>query len=189
MIYHVEYDGYYTMRFHDDEPNALKRWFDNYKIEHDASFATKYEWLVVKEVASDNKKYKTRFICEIGDDGRGTRREVIMDHTTPPAPMLTFAAKLRYEPPPAKTAQQIWQEIKWNMREEIEWNMLASGYVPIRRAVIPPMPVPTEFDHAVKDSLEYKHKIEWVLKTQNYFLEPDFNKERKPKAPTHRRNV
>lgn len=52
-IYHVEYDGYYTMKWHDDEKNALKRWFDNYKVERFASFASEYEWLVVKEVDCD----------------------------------------------------------------------------------------------------------------------------------------
>lgn len=57
MVYHVEYDGYYTMKWHDDEQNALKRWFENYKVERYASFASDYEWLIVKEVASDAKHW------------------------------------------------------------------------------------------------------------------------------------
>lgn len=183
MIYHVEYDGYYEMRWHDDEQNALKRWFDNYKLERCASFASKYEWLIVKEVSSDNKHRKVRFICEIGDDGRGTKREVIMDHTAPPAPMLTFAAKQRYEPPPPKTEQQIRKEIKWNA-------MVALGYRPVRRLPVQPTwngHIPSA---AVADMLTVEYEIEWVLKQQPVFIGIDYGREQpKPKPPTHRRNV
>lgn len=179
MTYHVEYDGYYNMRWHDDEPNALKRWFDNYKIERYASFATKYEWLVVKEVLSDCKHRKTRLICEIGDDGRGIRREVVMDHTAPPAPVLTFAAKQRYEPPPPKTEQQLRNEAEWN-------RMITLGYRPILRPIYKSMPAFLGMDMSVHDVMtEMDYKVEWVRHQQQ---KPDFAPP-KTKAPTHRRNV
>src|SRR4051812_33484296 len=112
--YYVDYDGYYAMSWHDREENALKRWFDNFKIERYASFASETEWLVVKEVDADCRTNRKRFVCEIGNDGRGTKREVIMDHTTPPAPMLTFAAKRRWEPPPPKSAAEMRREAEWS---------------------------------------------------------------------------
>jgi len=183
MTYHVEYDGYYTMYWHDTEQNALKRWFDNYKIERYVGFATDCEWLVVKEVTSDTKHRKTRFICEIGDDGRGTKREVIMDHTAPPAPMLTFAAKKRYEPPPPKTAQQLHKEAEWN-------RMISLGYEPIRRPKYKPISTAVYMMgmEPIADVVEYE--IEWVLRPPLWYNQkPDFSKKPEPKPPTHKRNV
>lgn len=178
MTYHVEYDGYYTMKWHDDEENALKRWFENYKIERYASFASDHEWLVVKEVPSDAKHRKVRFICEIGDDGRGTKREVIMDHTAPSAPMLTFAAKQRYVPPPPKTEQQLRKEAEWN-------RMLSLGYEPRRRSY-KPMSIFLEMSASVPDFLEVEYEIEWVPRRWNDYKQPNFAP---PKSPTHKRNI
>lgn len=184
MTYHVEYDGYYRMRWHDDEQNALKRWFDNYKIERYASFANDTEWLVVKEVACDSKTQKKRLVCEIGDDGRGTKREVIMDHTTPPAPILTFAAKRRWQPPPPKSAAEMKREMEWE-------RMYALGYEPIRRPRYS-APVFFGFDLAkapdMTATVEIEYDVEWVKRQPSYFDPPPVNYA--PAAPKqHRRNV
>jgi hypothetical protein len=184
--YHVEYEGYYTMWWHDREENALKRWFDNYKIDRYASFAIDYEWLIVKEVPSDTRHCKPRFICEIGDDGRDTKREVIMDHTAPIAPVLTFAAKRHYEPPPPKTEQQIRKEAEWNRMHEL-------GYEPVRRLIYKPAVSFLKLDNfaaAATHIAEVEYEIEWVQRhTQRSFERPNFQLKVPPKAPTHKRNV
>jgi hypothetical protein len=180
--YHPEYDGYYAMLWHDKEENALKRWFDNFKVERYASFAADTEWLVVKEVPSDRRR-KKRYVCEIGDDGRGTTRDVIMDHTAPPAPILTFAAKRRYVPPPPKSAA--------DLRKEEEWRrMTMMGYEPIRRARMPKMPVFIGWDMAaVPDmSVEIEYDIEWVRRRPPSYFEPP-REYRAPPPPRHRRNA
>lgn len=184
-MYHVEYDGYYTMKWHDDEQNALKRWFDNFKVDRHAGFATDYEWLVVKEVAATAKHHKTRMVCEIGDDGRGTKREVVMDHTAPPAPMLFFAAKMRYEPPPPKTTRQLRQEEEWA-------RMTALGFEPKRVARRSTSIADFNPFTAVDGALMLKEiEYEWVprQRSYNYFdMKPDFTY-KAPAPPTHRRNV
>lgn len=182
MVYHPEYDGYYAMKWHDDEKNALKRWFDNYKIERYASFACDTEWLVVKEVSCDSKSRKTRLVCEIGDDGRGTKREVVMDHSTPPAPMLTFAAKRLYVPPPPKSPAEQRQEMEWQV-------MMARGYEPIRRPRyrLPTFPIgPADMTAVMAQDLEFD--VEWVRRPQRYFDEP-VRAYAPPPPPKHRRNA
>lgn len=119
--YHPEYDGFYWMKFHDDEANALKRWFENYKVEQYAYFASEYEWLVVKEVEATAKHIKKRFVCEIGRDGNERIRTVIMDHTAPPAPMVFFGAKRKYEPSPPRSVAEMRQEMEWSRLRELEW--------------------------------------------------------------------
>jgi hypothetical protein len=184
QVYYVEYDGYYAMSWHDKEENALKRWFDNYKVERYASFASECEWLVVKEVDCDSKSRKKRLICEIGDDGRGTKREVIMDHTTPPAPMLTFAAKRRWEPPPPKSPAEQRREMEWQM-------MMARGYEPVRRARRR-APILMGWDLAsgpdFSATVEIEYDIEWVRRPQRYFDEP-VRAYTPPPPPRHRRNA
>lgn len=182
MTYHVEYDGYYTMKWHDDEKNALKRWFDNYKVERYASFASDYEWLVVKEVSSDSKRGGKRLVCEIGDDGRGTKREVIMDHTTPPAPVLTFAAKRRWEPPPPKSAAEQRREMEWSI-------MMARGYEPVRRPRRRPIFIGVDFaaGGSISDTIEIEYDIEWVPRRRHY--DEPVRAYTPPPPPKHRRNV
>jgi hypothetical protein len=187
-IYQVEYDGYYSMYWHDIESNALKRWFDNYKVDRWISFANNYEWLVVKEVKTDTKR-KVRYICEIGDDGRGTKRVVIMDHTAPPAPLLTFAAKARWQPPPPKTPEQLRQEAEWR-------RMMAMGYRPVE---VPKRTPRWAVDFSLKGMdgtvvMEYETEIKWVLDdrplTFNKFnITPISKPSKSPPAPTHRRNI
>lgn len=180
-IYHVEYDGYYTMKWHDDEKNALKRWFDNYKVERFASFASEYEWLVVKEVDCDSKSRRKRLVCEIGDDGRGTKREVIMDHTTPPAPIITFAAKRRWEPPPPKSPEELRREMEWQM-------MMARGYEPIRRPRYRrPIFVGIDLAAGPDMAVEIEYDIEWVPR-RRYYDEPA-RSYTPPPPPKHRRNA
>lgn len=183
MAYQADYAGYYTMKWHDDEQNALKRWFDNYKVDRYAFFASDCEWLVVKEVPCACKARSKRIVCEIGDDGRGTKREVIMDHTTPPAPVLTFAAKRRWEPPPPKTAEQIRREMEWDM-------MMARGYEPVRRPKYRAMPRMWTFEAAAMamDTIEVEYEIEWVKRRPAYWEQPQVAYT-PPPPPKHRRNV
>lgn len=146
--YHAEYDGFYAMKWHDAEENALKRWFDNYKIDRYASFANSYECLVVSEVPSTSKRGGKRYHCDIIDEGRGTHREVVMDHTAPPAPTIFFAAKRKYEPPPPKTAAQQRAEAeaefmyRKGLRPMLEWVLQTPSYysAPSTPASAPPPP-------------------------------------------------
>ena len=181
--YHVEYEGYYAMSWHDKEENALKRWFDNYKIERYAGFASETEWLVVKELPSERRR-KKRYVCEIGDDGRGTKREVIMDHTAPPAPVLTFAAKRQYVPPPPKTAAELRKEAEWN-------RMMAMGYEPIYRPKPMRMRMAPIFslDDMVEAMMEQvEMEVEWVRRRPRYYDSPP-PRAYSPPPVRHRRNV
>lgn len=180
MTYHVEYEGYYAMSWHDREENALKRWFENFKIERHACFAADTEWLVVKELPSATRR-KKRIVCEIGDDGRGTKREVVMDHTAPPAPILTFAAKRQYVAPPPKSPAELRKEAEWH-------RMMSMGYEPVRRRV-------PRFKMAAWDvnivvapfDFEEEYEIEWVPRRHQYYM-PRENYVASP-PPKHRRNV
>jgi hypothetical protein len=185
--YQVDYDGYYAMSHHDREENALKRWFDNYKIERYASFAGDTEWLIVKEVPATCRMRKLRFVCEIGDDGRGTKREVIMDHTAPPAPLLTFAAKRRYEPPPPKSPDEL--------RRDAEWARMAMmGFRPVARRVprpgtsLGPMSKGMNFATMPDFNDEYEITIEWVRDSPWRFDIP-VARQTPPPTPRHRRNA
>jgi hypothetical protein len=184
MTYQANYDGYYAMKWHDDEQNALKRWFDNYKIDRYAHFASDCEWLVVKEVPCACKARSKRIVCEIGDDGRGTKREVVMDHTTPAAPMLTFAAKRRWEPPPPKTPAQIRQEMEWDM-------MMSRGYEPIRRPKYRMSSAMwTLGPEAMADmTVEVEYEIEWVKRRRPDYFDMPRVAYTPPPPPKHRRNV
>lgn len=165
MTYHVEYDGYYTMKRHDDEQNALKRWFDNYKVERQADFASEYECLIVKEVDSDCRCNRKRFVCLIEDERRKTSREVLMDHTAPPAPMLTFAAKRRWEPPPPKSPAELRREAEYE-------RMTRAGYEPRYRRVpiyrtISFAPISANIcTHDLTSA--YEEKIEWIPRQQKH---------------------
>lgn len=181
MGYQVDYAGYYAMSWHDREENALKRWFENYKIERYASFACDTEWLVVKELPSERRR-KKRFVCEIGDDGRGTKREVVMDHTAPPAPLLTFAAKRRFEPPPPKTTAQLRKEAEWD-------RMMQMGYEPIRRARMPPLSLARFDPSAPIMAADVEYEIEWVRRRPRYYDPPPMSSYVAPPPPRHRRNA
>lgn len=181
MVYHPEYDGYYAMKWHDDEKNALKRWFDNYKIERYASFACDTEWLVVKEVSCDSKSRKTRLVCEIGDDGRGTKREVVMDHSTPPAPMLTFAAKRLYVPPPPKSPAEVRREMEWS-------SMMARGYESVRRPRYTMAALDWAAGADVTAMVKMEFDVEWVRRRPSYYDVPKAAYTPLP-PPKHRRNA
>ena len=185
VTYHIEYAGYYVMQRHDMETNKLVRWFNNYKLGRWDLFANDTEFLVVKEVPSNIKRGGIRYVCEITDEGRGTKREVIMDHTAPTPPWVFFAAKHRYEPPPPKTAKQL--------REEAEYErMYRLGYEPrrrVKRRSLQSFKV-SAWNYSpvsIQDKIEYE--IEWVL--------PDYNDRHMVMytetpwtlpEPTHRRN-
>lgn len=190
MVYHVEYDGYYTMSNHDKEENALKRWFDNYKVDKNAWFANEYECLIVETVDANARHIRKRQICKIEDEGRKTSREVVMDHTAPPAPMLTFAAKRRWEPPPPKTPAELRRETAYAI-------MYAQGYEPriLRKPVYNTATPSWKNPFLVVDgalTMQYTEEIEWVKRGHDYFpLEfmRDTPKFTPPPPPKHRRNA
>lgn len=135
MVYQVNYEGYYSMSSHDREENALKRWFDNFKVDRNAWFATEFETLVVVEVNATAKHISKRQVCQIENPGyikhkvqhmAGTR-EVVMDHTAPPAPMLTFAAKRIWQPPPPKSAEDLRKDAEY---ERMYRNGFEPRYIP-----------------------------------------------------------
>lgn len=187
MVYHPEYAGYYTMSWHDKEENALKRWFENYKIDRYASFACDTECLIVQEREASARRIKKRQVCLIEDEGRKTSRFVIMDHTAPSAPMLTFAAKRKWQPPPPKSVADLKREAEYRF-------MMERGYEPRIRRV----PVYQQFSamsstNILPDlTMEYREEIEWVrhdryrdmLDAQLFVLSQST-----PPPPTHRRNV
>lgn len=183
MTYYVQYDGYYSMSWHDKEENSLKRWFDNFKIDRYAYFANDTECLIVKEQVSETRRKKC-YVCEIEDEGRGTKREVIMDHTAPPAPMITFAAKRRYVPPPPKSAAELRKEAEWN-------RMHMLGYEPVRRARMPKMSlgVSAFSDNGIAMMEEIEYDIEWVLRRPRHYDYIAPKEAYKPPPMTHRRNV
>jgi hypothetical protein len=182
------------MKSHDAETNALKRWFDNFKIDRHAYFASQYETLVVETVLATAKHISKRQICIIENPGYiehkqtfNARREVIMDHTAPPAPMLTFAAKVIWKPPPPKTPAEIRREQEW-----LEMSM--RGYEPrVRRR--PVYTIPT-FNAMMPLSpvFDYEEYVDWVPR-RSYFSNDMMDafalsvKKPTPPAPKHRRNV
>jgi hypothetical protein len=180
--YHTEYEGYYSMSWHDQETNALKRWFDNYKIDRGATFAAETEWLIVKELPSRTKR-KRCYVCEIGDDGRGRKREVIMDHSAPPAPMLTFAAKRRYEPPPSKTVAELHKESEYARMRRL-------GYEPVRRAKykLPRVSFGPNFDITPNTSVAVEYEIEWVRSRPYSRFDVPARPVPPPSPSKHRRN-
>lgn len=188
--YHAEYDGFYTMKFHDAETNALKRWFENFKVDRMAYFANDFEWLVVHEKPSTSKS-RTRFrkyVCEIGrDDMPNNHRFVAMDHTAPKPPNVFMAAKRKYEPPPPKTPSELKREAEWDY-------MMRRGYEPVRYPIYPEMmPRFLDYDEPPKPiRLEVDYGIQWVKKPTPIYAfvdSPSDYKPPTPPAPKHRRNV
>lgn len=189
--YHQEYDGYYSMRWHDDEQNALKRWFDNFKLDKNATFATEYECLLVVEVPASSRNIKKRQVCRIEDEGRATSREVQMDHTAPPAPMLTFAAKRIWQPPPPKSVADLRREAEYE-------RMYRLGYEPRRRMVPIRSLGLSVYDNpyqGLQPTFRYREEIEWVPRRRAAYDMLDalsllrMSPPSPPRAPTHRRNV
>lgn len=189
--YHSEFDGTYTMKDHDKEASALKRWFDNFKIDRYVLFATKYECLIVEEVPASAKHIKKKQICRIENAGANTTREVRMDHTAPPAPMVFFAAKQRYEPPPPKTPAELRKDEEW-------YRMRSRGYIPRYRSVPIRKVLPSilMFDSAVdplkiETTVEFVEEIEWVRDDRphyDYNYVPPSTPAAPPPAPRYRRN-
>lgn len=205
--YQVNYEGYYSMSTHDREENALKRWFDNFKIDRQAWFATEFETLAVVEVPATAKHISKRQVCQIENPGyikhkvqhtAGTR-EVVMDHTAPPAPMLTFAAKRIWQPPPLKTPAELKREAEYE-------RMYRLGYEPIRRACYRPMtfnPYANPYD--IAPSFEQEYEIEWVKRNYQRHqqdamrmammtmapptIDKSILRQLEQIAPKHRRNV
>jgi len=208
MVYQVNYEGYYSMSAHDREENALKRWFDNFKIDRNAWFATEFETLVVVEVNATAKHISKRQVCQIENPGYIKHkvehlagiREVVMDHTAPPAPILTFAAKRIWQPPPPKSAEELRREAEYE-------RMYRLGYEPKRicRPVYRPLTMPFSFDGSLaslESSMEYIEEIEWVPRRRNDMADAMAMMRRVPltidkstlrqlesMTPKHRRNV
>lgn len=161
MVYSVNYEGYYTMSHHDREENALKRWFDNFKVDRNAWFATEFETLVVIEVNATAKHISKRQVCQIENVGyakhkrAGASREVCMDHTAPPAPVLTFAAKRIWEPPPPKSPQELKREAEYE-------RMYRLGYEPRRVPRYRPLTFNPYANPLQSAELPMDYDIEWV---------------------------
>lgn len=208
MVYSTNYEGYYIMSHHDREENALKRWFDNFKVDRNAWFATEFETLIVVDVPATAKHITKRQICQIENPGYikhnvkhyACTREVCMDHTAPPAPMLTFAAKRIWQPPPPKSAE--------DRRKEAEYErMYRNGFEPryIRRAVYSPLTTFSfnETPDFSESSINYVEEVQWVKRNNDQSdamrmvmemitTPPAFDKsilqQLKSMAPKHRRN-
>lgn len=182
--YQLNYDGYYTMKRHDDEENALKRWFENYKVNRYDYFANEYECLIIKEIECMTRRRGKRFVCIIENEGQGSKREVMMDHTAPVAPILTFAAKRKWTPPPPKSAAELRREAEWD-------EMVIRGFRPrlVRRPIIRQL---TAVDWSKPFDLDMTHQyIEEVVWEPPRYYEKflDAPKPQPRAAPTHRRNV
>jgi hypothetical protein len=187
--YHSEFDGTYTMKDYDNETNALKRWFDNFKIDRYATFANDYECLIVEEVPASAKHIKKKQICRI-EHGDGTTREVKMDHTAPPAPIVFFAVKQRYVPPPPKSAVDLRKEEEYRRMREMGFSPRYRN-VPIRKV----SPSILMFDSAMdplkmETTVEFVEEIEWVRddRPRYYNVAPSSAPAAPPPAPRYRRN-
>jgi hypothetical protein len=112
------------MKWHDDE-DALKRWFNNYKVGRYESFVTEYEWLVITEKPYEvrGRRY-VRYEGEIGRDYNTIRRKVAFEAAAPPPPTFMIPAKKKYTPPPpilsterSRYLSHIEQEMRRRMLE------------------------------------------------------------------------
>jgi hypothetical protein len=107
-----------------------------------------------------------------------------MDHLAPPAPMLTFAAKRLWQPPPPKSPAELKREAEWEM-------MYRRGLVPrvVRKPVMPPMlfsfkegPI-TALD--TMQTVTYIEEIVWEPRPAYHFVAPIAP----IREPRHRRNT
>ena len=90
-VYNIVFDVEARMCRHDDE-TELKRWFNNYKINHLEVFCSSEEWLVIDRVPVVlGRREKTQYIGKIGDDERYLR-VVKFDPTAPPPPLFSRPA-------------------------------------------------------------------------------------------------
>lgn len=106
-----------------------------------------------------------------------------MDHTAPPAPLITFAAKRRYEPPPPKTAEELRREAEWN-------RMTMLGYEPVWRPRPIPMSPVFDFNATMMEAImdmTVEYEIEWVRRRPRHY-EPPLTAYRPPPI-RHRRNA
>jgi hypothetical protein len=203
-VYHIEYDGYYTMLNHDKQENKLRRWFDNYKIDKNAYFASDYEWCVVKEVSSTSKRGGKRYVCEIGQDKNKNTwadRTYTMDHTAPEPPLMFFAAKIKYIAPPPLDAEELRREMEYRRMYDRD---LARSYY--QGNFNPDLVFKIDDTLALSSPGDMLSKIEEQLYRQrliasapvhvvdfpsNFYLSPPsrFEPSPPPPPPKHRRNV
>lgn len=183
-IYYTDYEGYADIIWHDRDDNALKRWFDNYKLDPRAMFASHYEWLVVEDVTATAKNIKKRYVCSIGDDRTDRRREIAMDHTAPPPPMVFFAAKIKYEPPPPKSERELALEREYRRMQERSMRSSVYDFNPNFNSYFERL------------DAEINHRLSsWVLPLVPKSMVLDFSSKpdttavfTPPPAPKHRRN-
>lgn len=86
MSYYEDYPGSCGMRYHDKEPE-LRRWFDNYKLDHAASFPWIFQWLTIEEKFFETRRRRhVRYEGTIGDDSMPLSRKVLFETDAPPPP-------------------------------------------------------------------------------------------------------
>jgi hypothetical protein len=84
--YQAHYPGVWTMQWHDKD-TELKRWFENWKTDCYASFASEHEWLVIEEtpVIIGRRKYM-RYAGTVGNDADGDRCKIAFELGAPAPP-------------------------------------------------------------------------------------------------------
>jgi hypothetical protein len=99
-LYKLDYEAADEMRRFDGE-QALRRWFDNWKIDREAHFAADDEWLTIEERKFRGaRRTGVRYIGTICDvEELGPRRAVVFETNAPPPPTFHRPAKIRPEPP------------------------------------------------------------------------------------------
>lgn len=102
-IYKHDYEGCGGMLAVDGRSD-LERWFDNYKLDHKADFASEHEWLTIEEKKfAACRRRATRYVGTIGDvEMRGPRRTVVFETNAPAPPTFHRPAKFRPEPRPQR---------------------------------------------------------------------------------------
>lgn len=140
MSYYEDYPGSCGMRYHDKEPE-LRRWFDNYKLDHAALFPWTFQWLTIEEKSFETRRRRhVRYEGTIGDDSMPlSRSKVLFETDAPPPPTFYRPAK----PLPAPVAEPILstaltREYLRRGEERYEWMremivMRLSGRDPLMR--------------------------------------------------------
>lgn len=113
-LYYSDYPGYSDMLWFDCQDNKLYRWFMNFKQKRDDSFCSDYECLIIEQVPRKIGRFtKKIYVGRLECNMTGLTRDVVFDVTAPEPPVLTFAARRQYEPPPPKTAAELRKEAEY----------------------------------------------------------------------------
>lgn len=100
--YHSAYDVTSGFKLYHDSESDLQRWFNNYRVDKDASFASKHQFLTITERKSFSggrrQRLLIRYVGEIGNDNSDYRRKVDFDVGAPPPPILHLPIRAKKEP-------------------------------------------------------------------------------------------